>query len=314
MSDVLIIGIATVDAIARPVDRIPEPGGLRFFDNLTLATGGCAINAAIALARLGTAADLIARVGRDIFGEFIVGELRRSGVPTAGIQHDPEVGTSFSFAAVGSTGERRFFHATGANARLRREDIPSSSLRNRRFVFVTGAMLMDALDGQPTADLLAAARGAGAQTVLDTVYVESATPEEWQRRIIPALPHVDYFVPSRAEARAITGQTDPPQQADRLHSLGAKNVVIKLDSQGAFCRGSDGQPELAPAFPVANVVDTTGAGDCWCAGLLVGLLAGKSLVDAARLGNAVAAFSIQSPGAATGVPSLSAVESRIGVR
>lgn len=308
MSDLLIIGIATVDAIARPVDRIPEPGGLRFFDKLTLSTGGCAINAGVALARLGISSDVIARVGNDIFGDFVVSELKLAGVPTSGIQRDPEAGTSFSFAAVGSNGERRFFHTTGANAHLRREEIPGTALRNRRFVFVTGAMLMDALDGEPTAKLLADARATGARTMLDTVFVEAADSAEWQRRLAPALPYVDYFVPSRAEAAALTGLTDPEQQAQRLQARGARNVIIKLDAQGALCRSDDGTSELAPAFPVEQVVDTTGAGDCWCAGLLVGLLAGRTLADAARLGNAVAAFSIQSPGAATGVPSLAIAE------
>src|SRR4051812_33878982 len=107
MHDILIIGIATVDAIARPIDTTPSPGGLRFFDDLTLTTGGCAINCSIALSKLGFACDVIARVGRDMLGDFVVAELSRSSISTDGIARDPQRSTSFTFVAVGSDGRQR---------------------------------------------------------------------------------------------------------------------------------------------------------------------------------------------------------------
>ena len=143
--------------------------------------------------------------------------------------------------------------------------------------------------------------------MLDTVYVESATSEDWRRRVGPALSQLDYFIPSYAEARALTGRDDPAAIARALRSDGARNVVIKLGGRGVLCRSADGSEALVPAFKVDEVVDTTGAGDCWSAGFLIGLQSGLPIDQAARLGNAVAAHGIQAPGAATGVKSLATV-------
>jgi sugar/nucleoside kinase (ribokinase family) len=168
-------------------------------------------------------------------------------------------------------------------------------------------MVMDSLDGEPTAELLSDARAAGAMTLLDTVYVESASAAEWRRRMLPALPHVDYFVPSHPEARAISGLEDLSAIARDFQARGAGNVVIKLGERGAFCRDTDGHEQLVPAFHVEPVVDATGAGDCWSAGFLVGLREGLPLNQAALLGNAVAAHGIQAPGATAGISPLATV-------
>lgn len=321
MRNIVIIGIATVDALGRPVDDFPRPGGLRFFDELTLATGGCAVNCAIALSRLGVPCRLVTRVGGDILGDFVVAELTRNGVATGGVIRDASVNTSFSFAAVRSDGERAFLHTTGANARIRPADLPAEGLfansaagrdarptqtgRDARsahsLLFVAGAMLMDALDGPPTAQLLAAARAAGATTLLDTVYVESAPQAEWERRVGPALPHLDYFLPSLPEARALSGLTDPAEIAGQFQSRGTQNVIIKLGAEGVYCRSAAGAEFRIPAEPVERVVDATGAGDCWSAGFLAGLAAGLPLERALRAGNAVAACGIQAVGATSGV-------------
>jgi sugar/nucleoside kinase (ribokinase family) len=312
MNDLLVIGIATVDAIARTVDEFPRPGGLRFFDQLTMSTGGCAVNCSLALAKLGVPCDTVARVGTDMLGDFVVAELARHGIATDGIVRDVSASTAFSFACVASTGERCFFHTTGADGRLCPADVPPQQLRGRTLVFVTGTMLMDALDGEPTAQVLAAAQAAGAQTLLDTVFVEATPRAEWHRRVLPALPHVDYFIPSQAEAIAITGLEDVAAIAREFQSRGARNVVIKLGAQGVFCRSAAGTERHVPAFRVPQVVDTTGAGDCWSAGFLVGLRENMPMEQAARLGNAVAARAIQAAGATAGVEPLDAMRQFMG--
>lgn len=308
MADILIAGIAVVDAIARPVDAFPAPGGLRFFDNLTITTGGCAINCSLALAKLGVTPALVARIGRDPLGDFVLAELTRHRVPTANVVRDEARSTSFSFVAVPSGGERSFLHTTGANAALSPADFDAELFRACRIAFITGAMLMDSLDGPPTAGIMSIARQAGARTILDTVFVEALPRAQWLDRIAPALPYLDYFIPSEPEALAISGSSDPQAAAAFFHSSGARNVVIKLGARGVFCSAHDGHRSLVPAITVPNVVDATGAGDCWSAGFLLGLSEGRSFTDSARLGNAVAAIGIQSPGATTGIQSRAQVD------
>lgn len=300
----LIIGIATVDAVARTIDRFPGPGGLVMFEELTTATGGCAVNTAIALARLGIGADLVTRVGRDPNGEFLLAELARHGVEPGGVVRDPERGTSFSFVAVHPGGERSFFHTTGANARIEGADVPDATLSRRPIVFVAGVMVMDRLDGEPAAEVLSRARGAGAVTMLDTVFVEGLEQSEWRRRVMPALEHLDFVVPSLPEALAVSGTTDALDAAGFFRDAGAVNVVIKLGARGVLCLDERGRDQLVPAYAVQHAVDATGAGDCWCAGFIAGLLEGEPLERAATLGNAVAALGVTGPGATGAVPRL----------
>ncbi len=308
----LIIGIATVDAIAQTICRFPSPGGLQQFDNLTLTTGGCAVNTAMALARLGVGADVIARVGCDPHGQFVLAELARQGVATGGVACDGELGTSFSFVAVHPGGERSFLHTAGANAHIEAGDIPDSALEDRPAVLLTGVMVMDRLDGEPAAEVLRRAHAAGAITIMDTVFVEEVSLDEWRRRVLPALPAVSYFVPSLAEARAITGCREPHEAARALRDAGASRVAIKLGEKGVLCVDERGCEELLASRPVEVVVDATGAGDCWCAGFIAGLLGGETFVQAAALGNAVAGISVTGAGATAAVPSIGRVRQIMG--
>lgn len=307
MSDIVNVGICTVDAIAQTVDEYPPRGGLRRFDALTLTTGGNAMNCSVALAKLGVRCEMIVKVGTDTLGDFVLAEAGKYGIGTAGVVRDDQTGTPFTFVCSHSDGQRSFIHTVGTNGTLAAADIDLSIVRKAKFCFVTGTMVMPTFDGEQTAQVLAAAREAGVVTLLDTVYDDTATQERWEEIIYPCLPHLDYFVPSQLEAKAISGLDDPAQMARGFQVRGCRNVVIKLDAQGAFVRTADGAEERVPAYAVENVADTTGAGDCWSAGFLTGLRAGESVPAAALLGNAVAAHGIQAPGAAAGVVTLDRV-------
>lgn len=309
MRDILVIGIAAADAIAATIDDYPSPGGLCTFSSLTLASGGCAVNVAIALARLGVHGDLVTRVGSDLFGAFLRGELEKHGVDTSGVVLD-EGQSPFTFVALGASGQRSFFHFRGSNDRLRCEDVADGALAGRKLVMVAGGMAMARMDAGGTRLLLERARAAGARTLLDTVFVEGLQAAGWLEVLAPCLPLVDCFAPSLPEARAMTGLAEPAAIAARLMELGAGSVALKLDARGAFCRDAAGLETHVPACDV-RVVDTTGAGDCFCAGLLAGLREGLPLPEAARLGNAVAACGIQEKGATDGVPPLAEVRARL---
>jgi sugar/nucleoside kinase (ribokinase family) len=169
-------------------------------------------------------------------------------------------------------------------------------------------MVMATLDGEPTGKFLADVRKAGVKTLLDTVYLDSAAPAAWHAAIDPALPALDYFIPSYPEARALTGQSEPSEIARKLQAGGCANVIIKMDERGAFCREASGRETFVPAYVVEKVVDTTGAGDCWSAGFLAGLREGLSVPEAVKLGNATAAHCIQAPGASTGIVALEQIK------
>ncbi|NLE28420.1 MAG: carbohydrate kinase family protein [Phycisphaerae bacterium] len=306
MPDIVNVGIAVVDAIGRTIDQVPAPKELLMFDRLVVTTGGCAVNCAVDLARMGIENSLIVKVGRDMLGDFIVRETQDQGVNVSRIVRDDTANTSFSFAMVDSTGERRFVHTMGANATFVAQDIDLDFIATHKYCYIGGAMLMPSLDGEPTAKVLHELRKRGVVTLLDDVYVQ-ASRDQWRKMILPTLPELDYFVPSEPEAMMISGLTDPQAMATYFQDHGASNVVIKLGEKGVYYQRKNGENGHVKAYNVSKVVDTTGAGDSWDAGFLAGLNLGYDFPDACRLGNATATFCIQSAGASTGIPLLETI-------
>jgi sugar/nucleoside kinase (ribokinase family) len=296
--DVVCLGILVADAIARPVGELPERGSLGLVEEISLHGGGCALNTASALVRLGLSAGAAGKVGDDPLGGFLLALLDERGVGRDGVLTDPAVATSASIVLVDSSGERTFLHLPGASASLRAEELDRSYLFSGRCLHLAGALVMEALDGEPAARLLAEARSRGLMTSLDTVWDATG---RWER-VLPALPHVDLFAPSLAEGRAITGEEEPAAIASSLRERGVGAVVLKCGASGCYASG-DGVDGALQAFPV-TAVDGTGAGDAFVAGLLYGRLAGWSLERSARFANAVGALATMAVGAVEGVRGL----------
>lgn len=299
MAEVVAVGIIVADILAQPIDRYPEKGKLVLFDTLELHVGGCAANTANALGKLGRSVMLVGRVGEDAFGEHCLAEIRAAGVDTSYVLRTPGVPTSATFVAIGSDGERAFFHIIGANARLSLEDIDLEVVKRARVLLVAGTFVLPALDGEPTARLLREAEAAGVTTVLDCVYNDRVA--EPLATLAPALAHLDYFVPNLTEAELITGERGPRDCARALLAAGCRCVVIKLGAEGVYCRSAEGEEQWVPAYQV-EVVDATGAGDAWVAGFVTGLLEGWSLRESLLFGNAVGAQAVRAVGCTTGVP------------
>jgi sugar/nucleoside kinase (ribokinase family) len=293
--DVVCLGILVADVIARPVDGLPHEGSLDVVDEIDLRAGGCALNAASALVKLGLSAAIAGKVGADAFGQFILGVADQRGIDRRAVVRDQASSTSATVVLVAADGEQLFLHHPGANARLHAEELDHELLFAGRALHIGGALVMDRLDGEPFARILAEAKARGLTTSLDTVWDATG---RWER-VLPVLPHVDLATPNLSEAQAITGETEPARAAQRLHELGAAEVVLKLGADGCFVRG------VGRIEPVrVETVDGTGAGDAFAAGLLYGRLAGWPLERAARLANAAGALATTAVGAAEGVREL----------
>lgn len=298
---IICLGIMVADVIGRPVHTLPDPGRLVLVDEMSLHTGGCAINAATALARLGMPVEVIGKVGQDPFGDFLLHELEKRGIGSRGVSRDPEIGTSATMVMVDPDGERRFVHYIGANARLTLDDIDFEMIEEASILHVAGALVLPGIDGEPTAELLRRAKSAGVITFLDTVWDDTG---RWMELLGPALPHVDYFVPSLAEAQALTGLQDPEEVARALLDHGVGTVGLKMGAEGCLMMTGDGDVLRVPAFEV-EAVDATGAGDAFAAGFIAGVWQGWTLERAARLANAVGALCVTGVGASGNVASMS---------
>lgn len=299
MSEVVCLGILVADVVAKPVKRWPEEGKLILVDQMELHTGGCAVNAGIGLRRLGIEVAVIGKVGQDPFGDFMITALQREGVNTEGVRRHPRVNTSATMVCVSESGERSFIHYLGANAELVAEDVDFNLVKGARVLHIGSAFLVPKLDGKPLAGVLQKARDLGVLTCVDTAWNSRGG---WMEILSPVLPFADYCVPSLEEARMITGEREPAAIARVLLNAGVKVVGIKMGNQGCYVRSATEEHYL-PAFRV-QAVDATGAGDCWVAGFLTGIVKGMSLKECARLANAVGAMSVTAMGATNGVRSL----------
>jgi sugar/nucleoside kinase (ribokinase family) len=296
--DVVCVGILVADAIARPVDELPPRGSLGLVEEVTLRAGGCAVNTASALVRLGSSASVHGKVGTDAFGDFLVGVLADRGVDATGVLRDHTVPTSATVALVDSGGERTFLHLPGANGALHLRDLDPAAVFSGRILHLAGSLVMPALDGEPSASLLRDARSRGMTTSLDTVF----DPTGGWERVLPCLPWVDVFAPGLAEGRGITGQDDPAAVAAWLLDRGVGAVALKMGDAGCYAAG-EGFTGSIPSHPV-RAVDGTGSGDAFSAGLLHGTLAGWPWERSARFANAMGALATTAMGAVEGVRGL----------
>lgn len=263
---VLVSGIAVVDMIASGLERPARPGELAFC-SVRPSIGGHACNVSADLVGLGLPPSRLRTVfpaGRDVFGAYLAGELGGRGirVTTVPARRAP---TSLDLILVARGEDRRYHADPGANAEMTAAPVIGLLERHRPAVYYAGGV---GLLGRFDADLpkvLRRARRLGALTFVDVV---SPFGKTWDH-LRPALPWMDVFHCNADEARAFVGERDPARAALRIRGLGAGNVLVTLGGRGAVA-ALPGAVLRTPAFAV-RVVDPTGAGDAFSAGILLKL-------------------------------------------
>jgi len=305
MFDVACVGILVADAIAKTVDKLPGKGKLDLVDQLELFTGGCAVNSAIAMAKIGMNTAIIGKIGEDGFGKFIHSVLKEENVNVNGLVVDPKSSTSASVVLVDSEGERSFLHSLGANAEFTDSDVDYSIIENSGIVFVAGTMLMPNFDGEPCARVLKRSKEMGKITALDTAWDSKG---RWMNVLQPCMKYIDIFMPSYEEAVQLSGKEKPEDIADVFLSMGVKTAVVKLGKDGCFIKDSGGEKHTIPTYEDIKPVDTTGAGDSFAAGFLTGISKGWSLYECGKFANAVGTHCVMAVGASTGIKSLEEIK------
>ncbi len=291
---VACVGILVADLFAPPLPRLPAAGELLKVEDFLLTTGGCAANTGMDLHRLGVSTAVIGKVGEDSFGDFVVADLARHGLDTAGIRRSAQ-GTSRTVILPVMGEDRRYIHAVGANGDFTAADIDRQQVLAAQVLYVGGYMLLPRLEARALAGLFAEARQAGVKTVLDVAGVTQPARDE----LALLLPHVDVFLPNHDEACILTGETDPARQAAALLDLGAGVAGITLGGQGAYvCTGD--QTIRTGAYAV-DVVDPSGGGDAFDAGFIVGMLEGWDLAATVEFASAAGALACTALGCTAGL-------------
>lgn len=298
--DAFVFGNATLDVICYPVDDVPRQASIAF-ENSVVSPGGCGSNVAIGLSSLGVSTALVARIGSDEAGDMARRTWERLGIDCHFIRRDPIIQTGVSIGLVDSALQPRFIHTSGANALLTVDDLDLYGLvaAGGRWLHIAGFYVLPGLlDGRlPSA--LDQACSLGLKTSLDVVDSPrmSAPDLLW-----PCLPHLDYFLCNAQEARRLTGEVDPNRAARVLKAHGGRTVIIKLGAEGCLVDGTLASGEqISRRIPAAQaqVVDTTGAGDAFAAGLIAGFLDGQDLLAACEVANTAGARIVTELGAVT---------------
>jgi sugar/nucleoside kinase (ribokinase family) len=295
-SEVLCAGIIVADHVCTPIHHLPAAGELVMADRLLLTIGGCAANVAVDLAKMEVAAGVVGRVGGDVFGGVVLDMLRAACVDTASVQVSPSAVTSQTLIVNVVGQDRRFIHTFGANGEFRAPDIPLDRAKQCRVLYLGGYLVMPKITQEELVPVFAAARQAGARTVLDVV---TPGPADYLPHLDKLLPHVDVFMPNDHEAELISGEHDPVRQADCFRSLGAGTVIITQGGAGAILASP--KIRLRSGTFTMPFVDGSGGGDAFAAGYICGMLRGEAEEGCLRIASALGASCVRAVGTTTSV-------------
>jgi sugar/nucleoside kinase (ribokinase family) len=304
---VLCAGILVGDLFVPPLPRVPAAGELLVTDDFLMQAGGCAANVAVALSKLGVDSRVVGKVGRDSFGDFVISALAGYGIDVSFIGRSKTMGTAKTVIVPVAGDDRRYIHTVGANADLTGHDFAPSAMAGIDVVYLGGYLVLPGLLPRAVVELFEAAHHAGARTLLDVVLPgDTKASMDDLRRILPS---VDFFLPNSDEASRLTGEHDPERQAAVFNDAGAQTVVITMGAEGLVARSAKDIRRIAA--PSIDVVDGSGAGDAFAAGLIVGILegwpAGRSLTFASEVG----ALACTALGCTDGIPDRELVTERM---
>ncbi len=305
---VVAVGDANVDLVA-PVAFLPSKGKEVWARRLEEHAGGSAANLSAGVARLGLNSGFIGRVGDDPFGHFLIEEFKKEGVDISQLQVDKKVGTGLMFIAITEDGERTMYGFRGANVNLSANEINMDYIRSASVLHVSGYTLLGGTQREVALKILGVAREAGVFVSLD---VGTLTAVEAVDRVRQILQFIDLLFLNEFEAKRLAHTEDPESAAESISGSGTKIVALKRGGKGCYVL-SERERIRSPAFSV-KVEDTTGAGDAFAAGFLVGVVEGWELKEIARFANAVGALSVTKVGARSALPTRQEVEEFLGKR
>ena len=296
--DVVCVGILVADVFASPIPRLPGAGELTTTSRFVTSAGGCAANVAAALRILGREVTVAGKVGTDMFGDFVISDLRRVGAGVEYIRRTSTQSTSGTVIFTVEGEDRRYLHCIGANAEFSLEDIDYSVLNGVRVLYVGGYLAMPAFAPEQLGCLFREAHRREVITVLDVV-MPAGVPFGMEH-VAGALPFTDYFLPNEDEAQRLTGCPDARGQAECLSRLNPGcAVAITRGQHGSLTKRGGRLIETLP-FRM-DTVDESGAGDAFAAGLIAGALENWELERTLSFASAVGASCTRALGCSAGV-------------
>ncbi len=296
MSEVGCAGILVADMFCGPMRALPEPGQLMVLDGFPMRLGGCAWNVALALARQGVGVDVCGCVGRDAQAHVVLDALRGAGLGCDQIVRTDAEPTSATVILLIEGQDRRFIHVFGANKCFQVEQIDRRWLADLKVFYLGGLFLMPGIVIEQLSELLQFCKERGILTVVDVAVPEGFEPG---KHFDALAGHIDYFLPNDDEAAQITGESDPRRQVRALLDRGVGTAIITRGDQGLIA-AADKTLYQSGVF-ATEVVDPSGAGDAFTAGVITGALRGWDVPAMLSYASALGASCTRKVGCTDGV-------------
>lgn len=298
---IVVIGSSNTDMVVN-CQRLPRPGETVLGGEFMMNPGGKGANQAVAVARLGGNVAFVGKVGDDIFGRQTREQLADEEIDISHLGTVADCASGVALINVDADGENCITVASGANAMLRASDIDAAA----HLIADADIVLMQLEVPLPTVVHAARlAKSKGVKVVLNPA------PAPMTPLPVDLLENVDILIPNRTELEILSGlpcdETVSPA-VERMKSMGVRSLVVTLGSKGALICSGDTSPHLVPSFKV-KAVDTTAAGDTFCAALCVVLAEGRTLDEAVLFGNLAASLTVTRAGAQNAIPTRLEVDS-----
>lgn len=299
---IAVAGTVIVDKI-NEISAYPGLGELTQIRSIQNAIGGCVPNVAIDLKKIAPelTVSAIGSIGDDPEGAFVTETLRDAGLDISGLGVRTGEKTSFTDVMSIPGGQRTFFTYPGASANFGVEDVDFENL-NAKLLHLGYFLLLQKVDDGDGLKILKAAREQGIETSIDLVSENS----DRYGLVLPCLPYTDYLIVNELEAGKLA-EMDPCREnleaiAKKLKALGVRKKVIIHMPELSLCCGDEGCSVLGSCvLPDGYIQGTTGAGDAFCAGALVGIYKGWDDMRIMEFASQCAVMALGSPDATSGM-------------
>lgn len=287
---IVVIGDVINDILTKSHDVLTPNSDNRA--TITIVPGGSASNTAAWLGEVGAKVSFVGRVGKADIDHHT--RVFQDGGVTPFLVADPEQPTGSIVVVVDQDGDRTMFVDRAANLALTVDDIPDHLFDHACHIHLTGYTFFEEGTRKAAMAILRKAHEAGQTTSVDPSSI-SFLREIGINEFKELTAGVDLFFPNRDEAQELTGLSDPLAAAEKLSELYSQ-VIVTLDGDGAVIKDR-GRPAFQVPVKVVNAIDTTGAGDAFCAGYLNAWLSGADTTEAAAAGTSTAARAVSQLGA-----------------
>jgi ribokinase len=293
--DAVGFGALNVDKLFK-VNCVVVPDCEGFVTGFEEACGGSAANTMVGLARLGCRTGFIGKVADDKEGQLLTRHFQEEGVDAKGIVTVKAGRSGTVMGFIDGKGNRALFVDPGVNDTIMPEEIKKEYVRQTEFLHLASFVGQNSFQTQ-TKLVEALPRNVKVSFDPGEIYAGKGL-----KALEPILNRTYVFMPSARELQMLGGKADYKENAEFMIGKGVRIVAVKMGNKG--CYVTDGkESHRIEAFKV-KVVDTTGAGDAFCAGFLYGLIKKKNLAECGKIGNFVASRCVMNMGARTGLPKL----------